>query len=623
MGFINLQEKTINAKLVYYGVGLGGKTTSLKAVHEILCPKNEAKLVSINTEQDATLLFDFLPIDLGSIGEFKIRIQGFTVPGQAKYVVMRKYVLSGADAVVLVADSKADRLEENLQAIRDLKRNLRANGLDWQRIPLVLQYNKRDLEDALPLEELSKRLRFREVPEYETVATSGEGVLEAFARAAALMVEEKVCQYGLAGEGTDPVKVAEEAAERILEAARKSGGACSHDSGAVREQGLVDVIVSEEAAEDLGVKGDDPEASGSDLASGKGGRLLVDEGLLESERTEETPDLLEEGLEEIRLEGSSQETAGAEGREAAPERSSRTEEAVEGSTRFSEESGEVPKEQEGLGEEEAVGLLGQAITSNMEMAGLYAELAEYKSLLERKNRELVEVNQLISHDLKKPLTVFKTVVRLMLGGQLGELTETQKDAIQNASDSVDYMEELIEDIVESSRLDYDGVKLEFEETDMTLLFGTIVKRLRYLLGEQEVRAYIEPLPKIVGDPKALTKVFMNLLGNSIRYRDPQKQPRYIKVRAEERENDWVFLVEDNGIGIPEASLSEIWGKFSRGSNTSGVTGTGLGLYIVRELVLAHGGEVSVESEVGKGTTFFIQLPKEPVQADHSPVHCPC
>ena len=106
MGFINLSEKTINAKLVYYGVGIGGKTTSLKAVHGIMCPQNEVKLVSINTEQDSTLLFDFLPIDLGKIEGFKIRVRGFTVPGQAQYVVMRKYVLSGADAVVLVIDSQ-------------------------------------------------------------------------------------------------------------------------------------------------------------------------------------------------------------------------------------------------------------------------------------------------------------------------------------------------------------------------------------------------------------------------------------------------------------------------------------------------------------------------------------
>ena len=100
MGFINLADKTISAKLVYYGIGMGGKTTSLKAVHEIFCPSNEVQLVSINTEEDSTLLFDFLPINLGQVEGFKIRIQGFTVPGQPKYRLMRKYVLSGAPAFI-------------------------------------------------------------------------------------------------------------------------------------------------------------------------------------------------------------------------------------------------------------------------------------------------------------------------------------------------------------------------------------------------------------------------------------------------------------------------------------------------------------------------------------------
>src|SRR5262245_62298877 len=137
MGFINVAERTINAKLVYYGVGVGGKTTSLQQVHGILCPRNEVQLVSINTEEDSTLLFDFLPIDLGQVEGFKIRIQGFTVPGQPKYKLMRKYVLSGADAVVFVVDSQRSRLEENLQALESLFTNLKLNGLDPSKIPVV------------------------------------------------------------------------------------------------------------------------------------------------------------------------------------------------------------------------------------------------------------------------------------------------------------------------------------------------------------------------------------------------------------------------------------------------------------------------------------------------------
>ncbi|MGA0871193.1 MAG: GTP-binding protein, partial [Planctomycetota bacterium] len=192
MGFINLADKTISAKLVYYGCGMGGKTTSLQAVHEIMCPRNEVQLVSIKTEEDATLLFDFLPIDLGEVEGFKVRIQGFTVPGQPKYRRMRKYVLSGADAVVFVVDSETSRLEENLQSLESLKENLALNGLDPESIPIVLQYNKRDLEDVLSESELDRHFKFRsDLQAFPSVATEGRGVFETFVHAAGLLVDAK------------------------------------------------------------------------------------------------------------------------------------------------------------------------------------------------------------------------------------------------------------------------------------------------------------------------------------------------------------------------------------------------------------------------------------------------
>ena len=169
MGFINVAEKTINAKLVYYGVGVGGKTTSLQRVHGILCPRNEVQLVSINTEEDSTLLFDFLPINLGSVCGFKIRIQGFTVPGQPKYRQMRKYVLNGADAVVFVVDSQRSRLQENLESLQSMLENLRAAGAD--KIPIVVQYNKRDLPDVLSEKELDRHFRFRDGSKLERAFT--------------------------------------------------------------------------------------------------------------------------------------------------------------------------------------------------------------------------------------------------------------------------------------------------------------------------------------------------------------------------------------------------------------------------------------------------------------------
>ncbi len=216
MGFINVAERTINAKLVYYGVGVGGKTTSLQQVHGILCPRNEVQLVSINTEEDSTLLFDFLPINLGQVGGFKIRIQGFTVPGQPKYRRMRQYVLQGADAVVFVVDSQQSRLQENLESLASMRENLRTASGTAESIPIVIQYNKRDLPDALAEAVLDREFRFRDdITTFPTVATEGQGVFEAFADAAARLVERKVAQYGLGSGQTTPREVAEGVRQKL------------------------------------------------------------------------------------------------------------------------------------------------------------------------------------------------------------------------------------------------------------------------------------------------------------------------------------------------------------------------------------------------------------------------
>ena len=216
MGFINVAERTINAKLVYYGVGVGGKTTSLQQVHGILCPRNEVQLVSINTEEDSTLLFDFLPINLGQVGGFKIRIQGFTVPGQPKYRQMRKYVLQGADAVVFVVDSQRSRLQENVESLQSMRDNLRSSPGTSEDLPIVVQYNKRDLDDILSEEELDREFRFRgDIPSFPSVATEGQGVFEAFVEAASMLVERKVALYGLGRDRTAPQEVAEGVRQKL------------------------------------------------------------------------------------------------------------------------------------------------------------------------------------------------------------------------------------------------------------------------------------------------------------------------------------------------------------------------------------------------------------------------
>ncbi len=197
MSIVNTRDKTINTKIVYYGPGLGGKTTSLSYVHQILDPQDQVKMVSLKTDEERTLFFDFLPIDLGMLGGYKVKIQGFTVPGQVKYNLTRKYVLMGADAVVFVADSNSDRIEENQASLANLKQNLRANGLDLRNVPLVVQLNKRDLDNAMGMEEMSAIFAADSSCIFPTNACSGEGVFDAFVEASCQMIIEVGRKYQL------------------------------------------------------------------------------------------------------------------------------------------------------------------------------------------------------------------------------------------------------------------------------------------------------------------------------------------------------------------------------------------------------------------------------------------
>src|SRR5512136_1898274 len=156
--FINYVAREINCKIVYYGPGLGGKTTNLKYVYEITSPENKGKLISLATETERTLFFDFLPIDLGQIRGFSARFHLYTVPGQVFYDASRKLILKGVDGVVFVADSQEERVDANLESLSNLAENLKEHGFDINKIPYVLQLNKRDMPNAVPVEELKQQL---------------------------------------------------------------------------------------------------------------------------------------------------------------------------------------------------------------------------------------------------------------------------------------------------------------------------------------------------------------------------------------------------------------------------------------------------------------------------------
>lgn len=179
MAFVNYNNKEITVKIVYYGPALSGKTTCLKYIYS--CPEfgSKGKLITLDTDGDRTLFFDFLPIEIGKLGDYSIKIQLYTVPGQVSYDTTRKLVLQGADGIVFVADSQAAMREQNTESYKNMKKNLELNKLSPMEIPIILQYNKRDLKEILPLDELNKELNPENKSFFPTVATTGENILEA------------------------------------------------------------------------------------------------------------------------------------------------------------------------------------------------------------------------------------------------------------------------------------------------------------------------------------------------------------------------------------------------------------------------------------------------------------
>ena len=179
MSFINYSSREINCKIVYYGPGLCGKTTNLQHIYSKTNPELKGKMISLATETERTLFFDFLPLALGQIRGFKTRFHLYTVPGQVFYDASRKLILKGVDGVVFVADSQVERMEANIESLDNLRVNLAEQGYDMDKISTVMQYNKRDLPNAAPLEEMKKVLNADgTLPEFEACATTGQGVFE-------------------------------------------------------------------------------------------------------------------------------------------------------------------------------------------------------------------------------------------------------------------------------------------------------------------------------------------------------------------------------------------------------------------------------------------------------------
>ncbi len=207
MVLINYATKEIVAKVVYYGPGLCGKTTNLQHIYTKLNPKKRGKMISIATQADRTLFFDFLPVELGVVQGFRVRFQLYTVPGQVFYGATRRLVLKGADAVVFVADSQADVLTKNVESLEDLKQNLMENGLDPQTIPIVFQYNKRDLPNVMDAALLDGKVNFRQAPSFEASAITGMGVMETIKGVITLLIKDLKRKHSLMDSGIKELPV--------------------------------------------------------------------------------------------------------------------------------------------------------------------------------------------------------------------------------------------------------------------------------------------------------------------------------------------------------------------------------------------------------------------------------
>jgi mutual gliding-motility protein MglA len=198
MSLVNYSTREITCKIVYYGPGRSGKTSNLQYVHAFVPEERKGPMVSLATETDRTLFFDFLPLDLGTISGFRTRMQLYTVPGQVYYNATRKLVLRGADGVVFVADSQREQFDENIESLRNLHENLLEENIDLRTFPTVIQYNKRDLPGVLPISDLDDALNFRGVPSFPAAAVSGDGVFDTLKAVSQLVLQNLSRRFGQA-----------------------------------------------------------------------------------------------------------------------------------------------------------------------------------------------------------------------------------------------------------------------------------------------------------------------------------------------------------------------------------------------------------------------------------------
>lgn len=286
----NYAAREVTAKIVYYGPGLCGKTTNLEELHKKMNPTTRGKMVSLATDTDRTLFFDLLPVDLGTIGGFRTKLQLFTVPGQTYYNNTRKLVLKGADGVVFVADMQAAQMQANIDSYQNLAENLKENGLDINTIPLVIQWNKSDLPELAPLDTLEEKVNLRKVPTNKAVAFRGDGVLETFkliSREVMKALQSKVGGQGAAAAPIAPKKVerADAAPLKVQTEQHYQGSASAEQVKAEASLEAHGIEGGKRQVEELGKLADKLRAGGDEEAATLIGELRKNvAGLIEDQR---------------------------------------------------------------------------------------------------------------------------------------------------------------------------------------------------------------------------------------------------------------------------------------------------------------------------------------------------
>lgn len=271
MASINYAFKEISCKIVFYGPGLSGKTTNLQYVHEKIPAKTRGELISLATDQDRTLYFDFLPLDIGKIHGFSTKFQLYTVPGQVYYNATRKLVLRGVDGLVFVADSQKSKMDENVESLENLVDNLREYGYSMERIPIIFQYNKRDLPDLSSVEELQGALNPKGHPHFESVATKGMGVFDTLKCISKSVLDQAKRKELFPDRETETAKVKESSAQPAQSwvVAGEQPAAVPVFAGEVSAQQSV-ATVAEEEPETVGDESPEPKETPQEGAPGMG-----------------------------------------------------------------------------------------------------------------------------------------------------------------------------------------------------------------------------------------------------------------------------------------------------------------------------------------------------------------